>query len=120
MRNVVFGVVIGTLCFGWMTLFAVDTSKTGILIDMECCKRIKADPKEAAKHEVSCALKDACAKNGFGLIADGKFLKFDKDGDSTALDFLKKTKRTDNMVVTVTGDFEGKTVSVAKIEDAAQ
>ncbi len=81
----------------------------GTLIDVMC----KA--KDPATHTKTCAIH--CAKSGFGLVtAEGKFLKFDKEGDAKALTALKATKREKDLKATVTGDLQDDQLTVQSIE----
>ncbi|MDA2929394.1 hypothetical protein MYX84_05505 [Acidobacteria bacterium AH-259-O06] len=98
-------------------IFAGEAKKTGILIDAMCGEMSAANAEKVANHKVACALMPNCQESGFGIVLEGKFLKFDQAGDEKALQLLKNTKKTDKMKVEVTGDFEGDTVKVSKIEE---
>jgi len=96
---------------------------TGYLVDKSCAPYIvKKGPAEAAvkgaSHTRECALEPECSKNGYGLITDGKFIKFDKSGDMKAKDYLAKTKRENNILVDVTGTMAGEMFTVASVKDA--
>src|SRR4051794_3465652 len=47
--------------------YAADEKFTGILIDQACGKG--KDETAAAKHPVSCSLKESCSKSGYELIS---------------------------------------------------
>ena len=82
------------------------------VIDVSCSKKAAANPDA---HTRQCAL--ACEKSGFGIItADGKFLKFDADGNAKAVEALKASKKTDHVRANVTGDVQGDTLKVASLE----
>ncbi len=44
---------------------------------------------------------ESCKASGYGLIADGQFLKFDKAGDEMALAFLEATKKESHLSIKV-------------------
>ncbi len=96
----------------------------GYLVDKMCATgyvkdgdATKANTK-GAKHTKACALEENCQESGYGLIMDGKYMKFDQGGDKMATDFLNKTKKKDNFLVEVTGTKEGDIVKVKSITEA--
>ena len=95
-----------------LSAFATEqTWKNVPLIDVNCSTKAKAD---SDAHTRGCALQ--CQRSGFGILApDGTFLKFDAQGDRTALEALQKTKKTDHLRVTVTGDRDGNTIKVKSL-----
>lgn len=101
-----------------LAVWAGEAVKTGHLVDAMCGEKAAANVEKLALHKVSCALMDNCKESGFGIAADGKFLKFDKAGDEKALALLEKTSKTNDLKVTVTGTVEGTTLKVSKIEEA--
>jgi hypothetical protein len=82
------------------------------LVDAMCAEKdaVKADPD---KHPAKCAV--ACAKSGYGIMADGKFLKFDDAGNKQASAALAATKKTDHLRATVTGERKGDQIAVQKV-----
>lgn len=89
---------------------------TGWLMD-KCCSEKTKDP---SKHTRSCNLMESCAATGYGVMvkqADGsyKFYKFDPKGDTLAANYLKKTKKEDNLTVTVKGTWNGKMLKVISL-----
>jgi hypothetical protein len=84
--------------------------KGAAFIDAGCSGKMKADTD---KHTTDCALK--CADTGFGLVLDGKFVKFDDAGNKQALAELKKTKKKDHLRATVTGTRTGDEIKVQKV-----
>jgi hypothetical protein len=77
------------------------------VVDTLCIDRVKADPDA---HTTECALK--CEKGGYGLIADGAYLKFDAAGNQKVVAALNATKKTDHLRANVTGDKDGDTIKV--------
>ena len=90
--------------------------KVGILIDTACGKRLAESPAEAMAHQVSCSLKEECAKNGFGVIIDGRFFKFDKMGNKLAAVILKTTDKKAGVRVRVDGHFDSYVISPSILE----
>ncbi len=83
-----------------LPLFAA-TWKNVSLMDANCSKKkdVIANPD---KHPRSCALQ--CAKAGYGVVVDGKFVKFDEKGSELAKAALEKSDKKDHLRATVTGD----------------
>jgi hypothetical protein len=102
---------------------AKETSFKGFLADKMCASGFikSGDPKIAAakakKHTKDCALEDNCKASGFGLVIGAKFYKFDDAGDKLALDYLTKTKKTNNLWVEVKGTADGENINVASVKD---
>lgn len=103
--------------FGVSSLTAADTVKIGILIDAMCGEMSARNAEKSAAHKVSCSLMPNCSESGFGIVADGRFYKFDEGGDQAALDIFENTKKTENLTVKVTGDFLDDSVQVSKLEE---
>lgn len=90
----------------------------GVLLDQACASGdgLKDGQKGALKHDRDCALMDACAKSGYGIVtADDKFLKFDSAGNQKALALLQKTTKSDDLRVKVTGDVTGDQIAVQSV-----
>ncbi|HTP80162.1 MAG TPA: hypothetical protein VMM57_07140 [Bacteroidota bacterium] len=95
----------------------------GYLVDMMCGKRmgngdVEKSNAKAAKHTTKCALDDACAESGYGLVYDGKWSKFDDAGDKLAAAWLAKTTLKDNLLVDVTCTMDGDMMKVSAIKPA--
>lgn len=80
------------------------------LIDTLCAPKFEGRLDE---HTTSCALQ--CAKGGYGIVVEGKFLQFDAKGNELALAALKETKKKAALRVTVEGTAEAGTLRVAKL-----
>ncbi len=94
----------------------------GYLVDKMCAIGIaKKAPDEAmakaAKHTKSCALEESCQESGFGLISGGMWYKFDDNGDKQALALLKKTEKSNEIMVAVTGIQDGDIFKVTSIKE---
>ncbi len=106
------------LLAGSILVFAGPDTKIGVLTDAACGARVAANVEKAAKHTVACALMESCKASGFGLILDGRFLKFDVPGDQQALKLLEAAKVRENFRVEVTGEFTEDDVKVAAMKPA--
>jgi hypothetical protein len=92
--------------------FAADTYKDVPVVDVNCSKKVSADPDS---HTRECALK--CAASGFGIVTqDQKFLKFDADGNARVAEALKASAKKDHLRVDVSGDVQGDTLKVTSIK----
>ncbi len=101
---------------------ATQTTMNGYLIDAMCEKKMASKDKpmeKAAAHTKDCAMNDACAASGFGVLSDGKYYKFDEDGSAKAKQLLDQSSREDNLYVQVTGTVQDSTMTVATISEAA-
>jgi len=92
---------------------AAETWKNASLMDAMCASKEKV-AKDPDAHPTSCAVQ--CAKSGYGIMADGKFLKFDEKGNQQIASELKSTKKTDHLRVTVDGDRKGDTIAVNSVK----
>ena len=93
-------------------LAAVETYKDVPVVDVNCSKKVAADPDS---HTRACALK--CAASGFGIVTkDKQFLKFDAEGNAKIADSLKASDKKDHLRVDVSGDVQGDTLKVTSIK----
>jgi hypothetical protein len=93
-------------------LAAVETYKDVAVVDVNCSKKVAADPDS---HTRACALK--CAASGFGIVTkDRQFLKFDAEGNAKIADALKASDKKDHLRVDVSGDVQGDTLKVTSIK----
>ncbi|MFZ0662650.1 MAG: hypothetical protein WAM66_08165 [Acidobacteriaceae bacterium] len=90
---------------------AAATFKDVPVVDVNCSRKVAANPDA---HTRSCAL--ACAKSGYGILANNKFLKFDANGNREILQELKASNESDHLRVNVTGDVQGNTLKVASVK----
>ncbi|HEY1250233.1 MAG TPA: hypothetical protein VGH97_03535 [Thermoanaerobaculia bacterium] len=90
---------------------AAETFKNVSLIDSQCVDKVKSNPD---KHTVKCAL--SCEDGGYGILTtDGKYLKFDADGNKKASAALQATKKTDHVRATVEGTVSGDQIKVSTL-----
>ena len=93
-------------------------TKTGVLMDAACGARVAPNVEKTAKHTVACALMESCKASGFGLVLEGRFLKFDPAGDEEAVKLLENAKVRENFRVEVTGEFSETDVKVSAMKAA--
>ncbi|HXF26397.1 MAG TPA: hypothetical protein VN610_03945 [Bryobacteraceae bacterium] len=102
-------IVLCGLAFSLFSMAALAETYSGTVVDVMC------KGKDLSSHTKECAL--SCAKSGFGLVtADGKFLKFDEDGNAKALEAIKATDKEKDLKAKVTGEMDNDTLKVASIE----
>ena len=87
--------------------FAQSVVKTSVLIDADCAKKLGNDPAKIAEHKVSCLKTDACKAAGYGIVVNGKFLKFDANGNNLIPNLLEKTQKAEDMKIRVNYDPQG-------------
>ncbi len=103
---------------GSMLVLAGPETKTGVVMDAACGARVAANAEKTAKHTVACALMESCKASGFGLILEGRFLKFDPAGDEQALKLLEAAKVRENFRAEVTGEFSEDDIKVSAMKPA--
>lgn len=106
------------LAAGSMLVLAGPDTRTGVVMDAACGARVAANAEKTAKHTVACALMESCKASGFGLILEGRFLKFDPAGDEQALKLLEAAKVRENFRAEVTGEFSEDDVKVSAMKAA--
>jgi hypothetical protein len=94
----------------------------GYLVDKMCgVKMAKLDEakatEKAMKHSKDCALEDMCSEGGYGILSDGKFIKFDDNGDKLAAAYFNKSAKEQNFLVDVEGTMAGDVFKVKNIKD---
>ena len=110
MRKLASLFVLLSLC-AMPALAAVETYKDVPVVDVNCSKKVAADPDS---HTRACALK--CEKSGYGIVTkDQQFLKFDAEGNTKIVEALKASDKKDHLRVDVSGDVQGDTLKVTSI-----
>lgn len=91
---------------------SAQTWKNASLMDADCSgEQAKLDNPD--KHTRGCARK--CADSGFGLVLDGKFVKFDEKGTELAKAALDKSEKKDHLRVTVDGEMKDGVIQVSTL-----
>jgi hypothetical protein len=94
--------------FALLSVAAFAETWSGTVVDTMC------KGKDLATHTRQCAL--GCAKGGFGIVtADGKFVKFDEEGNAKALAALKASKKDKDLKATVSGTLQDDVIHVDSI-----
>ena len=105
------------LCVGAMAVRAADEKDKevkGVLIDNQCGAK-QASEDSAANHPKTCAMKEGCAKSGFGVMSGKKLIKFDDAGNDKAKEYLNVKENATKVVVVGTLSDDGKTITVKEI-----
>ena len=89
---------------------------TGHLVDQMCGGEVK-DSAKAAEHSKECALMDHCASSGYGIFADGKYVKFDAEGSKKAKALVEKTKKEKDIAIIAEGTLDGDSLTVASLKE---
>ena len=94
----------------------------GYLVDCACgMKMEKAGTTKAMEkakaHTKDCALQDACKASGYGIMSNGKLIKFDEHGNALAAKFFDKSKKENDFWVDVRGSMDGGMIKVVSIQD---
>jgi len=103
-----------TLCIGIAQ--GKKAALTGHLVDQMCGGEVK-DAAKAADHSKECALMDHCASSGFGIFANGKYVKFDAEGSKKAKALVEKTKKDKDIAIIAEGTLDGDTLTVATLKE---
>lgn len=81
------------------------------VIDLMCAARDKSNPDA---HTKACGLQ--CQRSGFGVLTEeGRFLKFDSNGNAKMVELLKATNKTDHFRVKVSGPIDGEVLKVESL-----
>jgi hypothetical protein len=107
------------MAFSGASLRAEDEKKDakgwhGVLIDKACGSKQK-DEKSAADHPKACAMKEGCAKSGYGLFVKDKWIKFDDKCNELAAAYLKEEEHGTKVHVTGELSKDGKEITVKEI-----
>jgi hypothetical protein len=77
----------------------------------------KGRPVSSGRARSRLRVDAACQQSGYGVFtADNKYLTFDDSGNTKAIAALKKSKKKDDLKVTVTGDVQGDTIKVSSLK----
>ena len=107
-----------------MTVVAQETGTTtlsGYVVDQQCAATIgtKADVMDkAAAHTRECALKEECAKSGYGIFSGGKYYTFDSTGSATAHAAIGKSKLSKGLFFIAVGKDMNGTFHLTSLTEA--
>jgi hypothetical protein len=106
-------IILIAIVFALALPLSAATWKNVTLMDAGCATKKHTDAA-AEGHTKACMTKCG-SKAGYGVIADGKFVKFDKNGDKLASAALKKSEKDENIHVDVTGAMKNGKLAVSAI-----
>lgn len=92
---------------------------TGYIVDAMCGNAIakKSNPMEkAARHTRACGLAEACAAEGYGVFAEGRWILFDEHGNALANAALREDTRERALYFRIEGLLDGDRLSVAAVD----
>lgn len=89
------------------------TLKNVPLMDAGCSTKAKAMTNPDA-HTRSCMMQ--CAKNGYGVVLNGKFVKFDEKGNELAKAAFKNSSKKDHLRATVDGEMKDGVLHVSSLK----
>ncbi len=110
--------------FAAITALAQDTKTVtlgGYVVDQMCGGTMakKANVMEkAAAHTRDCSLQESCSAEGYGIVSDGKYYKFDEKGSATAKSLIEKSKRSKGLYFEASGTLNNGTLTVASLKEA--
>jgi hypothetical protein len=93
---------------------------SGYVVDAMCAKGMagkETTMKKAMSHTKACALEEDCAGSGFGVFSEGKWYKFDENGDKQAQKLIENSSMERGIMVEVTGAMKGQTLAVASMKE---
>jgi hypothetical protein len=91
----------------------------GYLVDVACARENATNPEPgfAAKHDKGCLQMPECVQTGYAILTeDNKIVKFDKQSNETAKNFIASTDKKDNWKITATGVLNGDLFSAQSLK----
>jgi len=96
-------------CFGLTSALALAETWSGTVVDVNCKN------KDLSTHTRDCAI--SCSRSGYGIVtADGKFIKFNEQGNAKALAALKSSSKQNDLKAKVTGSLKDDVIQVDSID----
>ncbi|MGB2959684.1 MAG: hypothetical protein WBG01_13515 [Bacteroidota bacterium] len=93
----------------------------GYILDAMCgdvlAKKQKDLMQKASKHTRKCGLAEACAASGYGVFTEGRWVKFDAEGNKLAKAALEKSTKERDLLFSVTGQMKDGLLAVATITE---
>jgi hypothetical protein len=100
-----------------VSAFAADTTVKGYLVDRACAGEEGSQPGFGANHSKSCLQMPPCAKSGYAVLTDDKkVIILDDKGNAQAKKFIEGLTQTKDIKVAVSGEMNGDSITVTKIE----
>jgi hypothetical protein len=95
----------------------------GYVVDARCGAAMAGKPTgavRAARHTKACALDEACAAAGYGVFAEGKWVKFDARGDVLAKAAIRASKKERGHYCEVRGSMRGEQFAVVSLKERTE
>lgn len=93
----------------------------GYLVDAMCgdvlAKKQKDVMDKASRHTRRCGLAEACAAAGYGVFAEGKWVKLDEEGNTLANVALENSTKERELYFRVTGTMNDGVLAVVSISE---
>lgn len=100
-----------------VSAFAADTTVKGYLVDLACAAEDGQKAGFGLKHTKGCLQMPDCEKSGYGVLTDDKkVIRFDSASNAQARKFIADMQKNKDIRVNVTGNVNGDTIAVSKIE----
>lgn len=100
-----------------VSAFAADTTVKGYLVDLACAAEDGQKAGFGLKHTKGCLQMPDCEKSGYGVLTDDKkVIRFDSASNAQAKKFIADMQTNKDIRVNVTGNVNGDTIAVSKIE----
>ena len=100
-----------------LSAFAAESTVKGHLVDLACGREDGKTAGFGEKHSKGCLQMPDCVASGYGVLtADKEVIAFDKAGNEEAKRFIADLKKEKDIKVAVTGNVNGSSMSVSKIE----
>ena len=96
----------------------VGSTWEGYLVDAKYAKEITANPETAMKRAAEYSRATALKETAFGIIVDGKWMKFDEASNQKAVEHIKASKAEKGIRVIVQGTMAGEALAVTSIKEA--
>jgi len=89
----------------------------GPLMDKMCYDGHKNEVDSFCKTHTKACLVSCGSHGGFGVVADGKYIPFDAEGNKKAKALLEKTTKDKNMVVEAEGTLKDGVLTVTSLKE---
>jgi len=100
-----------------VSAFAADTTVKGYLVDRACASEEASQAGFGANHTKGCLQMPPCAKSGYAVLTDDKkVINLDEKGNQQAKKFIEGLAQTKDIKVAVSGNMDGDSIAVTKIE----
>ena len=98
----------------------VGSTWEGYIVDARYAKEITGDPETAMKRAAEYSKAMAVKETAFGLIVDGRWMKFDEASNQKAVEYIKSSKVEKGFRVLVQGTLSGDALAVTSIKEAPE